>query len=52
MYNQSFIEHYLMPIIYPDKLTRRFQIILACLVIVINAALYLWVYRKAYLKIK
>ncbi len=52
IYNQGFIDHYLIPIIYPDKLTRRFQIILACLVIVINAALYLWAYRKTYLKVK
>lgn len=51
IYKQSFIEHYLIPIIYPDKLTRRFQITLVCSIIIINVALYLWVYRKTRKKV-
>ena len=51
IYKQSFIEHYFIPIIYPDKLTRIVQITLACSVIIINVALYLWVYRKTHKKV-
>jgi hypothetical protein len=39
-YEGSFIEHYLVPIIYPDGLTRSLQLALAGLVLVINVAIY------------
>jgi hypothetical protein len=39
-YAESFIEHYLLPIIYPAGLTRNIQFALAGLVILINLALY------------
>lgn len=38
----SFIEHYLLPIIYPADLTRDLQLQLGVLVITINAAIYGW----------
>lgn len=41
-YEGGFIEHYLVPIIYPEGLTRTVQWILAALVIVINVAVYFW----------
>ena len=44
-YEGGFIEHYLVPIIYPEGLTRRAQWILAALVIVINVAVYSWTWR-------
>lgn len=44
-YSEGFIEHYLLPIIYPAGLTRESQFLLACLVILINLAVYLFVYR-------
>ena len=42
-YSGSFIEHYLLPIIYPSGLDERLQYILGALVIVINLAVYGWV---------
>ena len=41
-YEGSFIEHYLVPIIYPDGLTRTMQWVLAGLVVVVNVAVYAW----------
>ncbi|MGK7936284.1 MAG: DUF2784 domain-containing protein [Xenococcaceae cyanobacterium] len=42
-YNTSFIEHYLLPVIYPGELTRRIQIFLGLLVLVINLGIYGWI---------
>ena len=39
-YTDSFIAHYLMPVIYPQALTRRTQIFLGLAVLLINAAVY------------
>ncbi len=39
-YQGSFIEHYLLAIIYPAGLTRTMQFGLAALVIAVNAAVY------------
>ena len=41
-YQGSFIEHYLVPIIYPEGLTPVAQWGLAALVVVINAVAYSW----------
>jgi len=41
-YAGSFIEQYLTALIYPDGLTREVQIVLGCLVIAVNLAVYLW----------
>ena len=41
-YSDSFIEHYLLPIIYPAGLTRSIQFELAGFVILINVAIYGW----------
>jgi hypothetical protein len=46
-YQGGFIEHYLVPIIYPEGLTRTAQWVLAALVIVINVAVYSWAWRAA-----
>jgi hypothetical protein len=39
-YDGSFIEHYLVPLIYPIGLTRNIQFILASIVIITNATAY------------
>ncbi len=39
-YDTSFIEHYILPIIYPGELTRGMQIFLGLLVLVINLGIY------------
>jgi hypothetical protein len=45
-YATSFIDHYLIPVIYPAGLTREVQIFLGLLVIVINLAVYSLVLRR------
>ncbi len=39
-YETSFIEHYILPVIYPTELTRSLQIFLGLLVLVINLGIY------------
>lgn len=46
-YTGGFIEHYIIPIIYPSGLTRRLQWILAGLVVVVNAFIYAAVIVRA-----
>lgn len=41
-YAESFIEHYLLAIIYPAGLTREIQFALAGVVIAVNIAIYVW----------
>lgn len=50
-YAESFIEHYLLAIIYPTGLTREVQFVLAGVVIIINTAIYGWlVYARRALR--
>ena len=46
-YQGGFIEHYLIPIIYPEGLTRAMQWGLAAFVVVVNVAVYAWPRRRA-----
>jgi len=41
-YQGGFVEHYIVPILYPGTLTRGLQIALGLLVLVINAGVYGW----------
>ena len=43
-YSNSFIEHYLLPVIYPTALTRELQTVIGIVVIVINIAIYATLY--------
>jgi hypothetical protein len=46
-YAGDFVDHYLVPIIYPEGLTRNIQLWLAGFVVLLNAAVYGWfVYRR------
>jgi len=45
-YGESFIEHYLLPVVYPGGLTRTHQLWLAGLVVAVNAAVYAWAIRR------
>ena len=45
-YAGGFVEHYLLPLIYPEGLTRQTQIWLAVAVVLVNAAIYGLVVRK------
>ncbi len=39
-YSESFVERYLLPVIYPSGLTRDVQIVLAAVVLCVNVAAY------------
>jgi hypothetical protein len=45
-YSGGFVEHYLLPILYPEGLTREVQIVLGVLVLVINAVAYALIWRR------
>ncbi len=47
-YQGGFVEHYIMPVLYPGGLTRGVQIALGILVLLINVVIYGWlIYRRA-----
>jgi Protein of Unknown function (DUF2784) len=45
-YEGGFIEHYLLPLIYPDWLTIKTQYVLGGLVLALNAAIYFWLWGR------
>jgi hypothetical protein len=45
-YERGFVEHYLVPIVYPETLDRAAQLALAAGVVALNAALYAFVLRR------
>jgi len=51
-YETGFIEHYVMPVLYPAALTRHLQIILGLLVLGINLLIYGIVFFSFYSKNK
>ncbi len=46
VYRQGFIDHYIMPLVYPPGLTREVQIVLGVLVVVVNISLYAFIFHK------
>lgn len=46
-YAGGFVEHYVLPIVYPGSLTPTVQVFLALLVVAANAVIYLWLWRRA-----
>ena len=50
-YTGGFVEHYVVPILYPDALTRRAQVVLGIVVLVVNVAADAWVlWRRHYVR--
>jgi hypothetical protein len=45
-YDGGFIEHYVIPLIYPEALTPRLQIVLGFTVIAVNVIVYALVWRR------
>jgi Protein of Unknown function (DUF2784) len=45
-YEGDFIEHYLLPVIYPAGLTREIQLALAALLVILNAVIYAVVWKR------
>ena len=44
-YGASFLEHYVIPLLYPGALTRELQIALGLGLVLLNALTYGWVWR-------
>lgn len=47
-YGGGFIEHYLMPLIYPVVLNRTLQITAGIFVVILNIVIYGWVLKRRY----
>jgi hypothetical protein len=45
-YAGGFVEHYVFGLLYPEGLTRNVQLALGLLVLVVNAAVYAWAWRR------
>lgn len=45
-YRSDFVARYLLPVIYPEGLTRGMQIVLGVSVVAVNVAIYGWVLRS------
>ena len=45
-YSQGFIEHYLLPVIYPAGLTQQIQFVLAGAVVLVNVLAYGWLLHR------
>ncbi len=45
-FETGFIEHYVLPVLYPSELTRSTQLVLGTVVVVLNVVLYAWVWRR------
>jgi Protein of Unknown function (DUF2784) len=46
-YSGGFIEHYILPVLYPSALTREIQLILGFFVVGLNVTIYAYVLRRA-----
>jgi Protein of Unknown function (DUF2784) len=46
-YRGGFIEHYLLPVLYPSGLNRGVQLALGTLVLAVNAVVYWYLVRRA-----
>jgi hypothetical protein len=46
-YTGGFVEHYVVPVLYPEGLTSKLQLILGLGVVAINALLYTLAWRRA-----
>ncbi len=44
-YRSDFVTQYLLPVLYPEELTRDIQLLLGTGVVVLNAAIYWWLWR-------
>jgi hypothetical protein len=45
-YVGTFIEHYILPVMYPAGLTRTVQLVLAVGLVLLNASVYAWLLRR------
>jgi hypothetical protein len=45
-YHSDFVAQYLLPMLYPQGLTRQSQIVLGALVVAVNVAIYSWIFKS------
>jgi hypothetical protein len=45
-YQGGFVEHYILPVLYPSALTRNIQLFLGVLVLGVNLAIYAYLLRR------
>lgn len=45
-YSGGFVDHYLLPVLYPSGLTRSHQILLGVFVAALNLGVYAWMVRR------
>lgn len=45
-YHSDFLAHYVLPVLYPEGLTREVQVLLGLGVVFLNLLVYVWVLRK------
>jgi hypothetical protein len=46
-YRSDFVAYYLLPVLYPDDLTRDVQLMLGTAVLAINVLVYGWLWRRS-----
>ena len=46
-YRSDFVAYYLLPVLYPDGLTRGVQLMLGTVVLAINISVYGWLWRRS-----
>jgi hypothetical protein len=49
-YRGGFVEHYLMPVLYPAGLEREVQMLLGTAVVAINLAVYAWILARPWVR--
>ena len=42
-YRGDFVEQYILPVLYPENLTRPTQVVLGAFVVVVNVVVYVWI---------
>jgi hypothetical protein len=45
-FSGGFVEHYVLPLMYPGNLTREVQFVLGFLVLAFNVAVYVWAAKR------
>ncbi len=45
-YGGDFLAQYLLPLLYPPGLTRELQVLLGSVVVLVNGAIYAWLWRS------
>ena len=45
-YSGGFVEHYLLPVVYPAALTHEIQIVLGASVLILNLFIYAWIFGR------